>query len=98
MKRLHDLVGRELKWTQPSATLRANTNAWMTTYEFKTESGEPVVRYSRVGGVIHSSSKVSLEPSGAHWPELPWIVALGWYLAVKMQDDGAAGAVAAAAG
>ena len=47
---------------------------------------------------MHFSSKVELQPAGAKLAELPWLVALGWYLVVKMQDETGAAAAAAAAG
>jgi hypothetical protein len=67
--------------------LRANTNFWMTRYEFKTDSETPMVRFSRIGGALHLSSMVEIEPAAARLDELPWLVALGWYLAIKMHDD-----------
>ena len=76
---------------------RANTNFWMTSFEFKGDGDEPLVRFVKIRGMVHLSSMVEITPAGARLPELPWIVALGWYLTVKMQDD-AAGAGAAAAG
>src|SRR5512143_4092274 len=33
----------------------ANTNFWATQYEFKTETGEALVSYKKVGGVLHMS-------------------------------------------
>ena len=76
---------------------RANTNFWMTSYEFKNESEEPLVRFRSVRGVFHLGSNVEIAPAAAELPELPWLVALGWYLAVKMRDDAAGGAAAASA-
>ena len=79
--------------------LPANTNFWGSTYEFKSESGETLVRYHRLRGVVHFSSAVEISAAAAAMPELPWLVPLGWYLALKMQDDSTAGgATAAAAG
>lgn len=76
--------------------LRANTNFWMSVYEFMNEVDEPLVRFRKVGGVLHLSSTVEILPAAAALPELPWLVALGWYLAVKMHDD-AAGTAASVA-
>ena len=75
--------------------LRANTNFWMTRYEFKTDSETPMVRFSRIGGALHLSAMVEIEPAAARLNELPWLVGLGWYLAIKMHDDAAAAAAAA---
>jgi hypothetical protein len=80
----------------------ANSNFWQTSYEFKNESEESLVRFVRVRGAFHLSSNVEITPAGGRLPELPWLVALGWYLVVKMVDDssgaaaGGAGAAAAA--
>ena len=75
---------------------RANSNFWMTTFQFTDGNDEPLVRFTRVGGVLHLSSHVLVTAAGAKLAELPWLVALGWYLAIKMHDD-AGGAAAAAA-
>ncbi|HXS83878.1 MAG TPA: hypothetical protein VN896_14265 [Methylomirabilota bacterium] len=76
---------------------RANTNFWMTSYQFTNASDQPLVRFTKLGGVIHLSCNVQVEPAGVKLPELPWLMALGLYLIVKMRDD-AGGAAAAAAG
>jgi hypothetical protein len=73
-------------------TLRATSGFWRTKVEFMTESDEALVRLHRVAGVIHLSAHVEITPAGAELTELPWLVALGWYLAVKMHDDAGAGA------
>jgi hypothetical protein len=72
----------------------ANTNFWATKYEFKTEAGEPLVSYSAIGGVLHMSSAVTIPAHTLELAQMPWIVPLGWYLAVMMYMDSAA-AVAA---
>ncbi len=75
--------------------LRANTNMWGSTYAFKAETGAPLVRYRKIGGPFHLSSFT--EVVAGTTPELPWLPGLGWYLAIKMNDDAAAGAAAAGA-
>src|SRR5262245_28743971 len=75
---------------------RANSNFWMTSYEFKDEAEQPLVRFVRMRGALHISSQVEITPAGEKLAELPWLVSLGWYLAVKMHDDAAAGGAAAA--
>jgi hypothetical protein len=77
---------------------RASSNLWMTTYDFKNEKEEVLVRFTRIRGVVHFSCKVEIEPAGAKLTELPWLVAFGWYLVVKMQDESSGAAAAAAAG
>jgi len=75
---------------------RANTNLWMTSYEFTDEQGEALVRFVNVRGVAHLTGKVEITPAGAKLAETAWLVALGWYLAVKMYDDLGLGAGVAA--
>ena len=65
-------------------------------YEFANEREEPLVTFRRFGGPIHLSAITEITPAGQLLPELSWLVALGWYLVVKMHDD--AGTAAAAAG
>ena len=43
--------------------LRANSNFWMTSYQFTNASDQPLVRFTRVGGLIHLSCDVSIEPA-----------------------------------
>jgi hypothetical protein len=74
----------------------ATTNLWQTTFEFKTEAGETLVRF-KSGGLVHLSATVEIQPDAAGVPELPLVIMFGWYLAVMMYMDTAssAGAVAA---
>ena len=72
----------------------ANTNFWQTQYAFKDEAGDPLIHY-RNHGVFRSSAEVTISPQAAELPELPWMVMLGWYLIVMMQNDSAATAAAA---
>jgi hypothetical protein len=72
----------------------ADTNFWQTQYEFKTEMGERLFGYKNIGGVMHLSALVQIEPQAAGLPDLPWMVMFGWYLTVMMHQDSAA-AVAA---
>ncbi len=74
---------------------QANSNFWQTQYEFKNAAGENLFRYRNIGGVLHASSAVEIEPAAASVPELPWMVLLGWYLVVMMQSDSGAAAAAA---
>jgi hypothetical protein len=76
---------------------RANSNFWQTTFQFSNASDQALVRFTKVGGMFHLSCDVQVEPAGATLTELPWLVALGCYLVVKMRDDAAGGAGASAA-
>lgn len=78
--------------------LQANTNFWMSHLEFKDEREESLVSFRAVRGLIHLSADVEIAAAGARRDELPWIVALGWYLIVKMREDSTAAGGAAAAG
>jgi len=71
----------------------ANTNFWQTQYEFKTEAGESLIHY-RNRGLFGSSAEVTILPKAQEVPELPWMVMLGWYLIVMMQNDSAAATMA----
>jgi|SRR6187549_3194635 len=68
---------------------RGNTNFWMTNYAFVNEDGRPLVSYRRIGGMASLSAAVEIEPAGAELEELPWLVMLGWYLAVMLHQDSA---------
>lgn len=68
----------------------ANTNFWSTRYEFKTEAGEPLVGFVKIGGLLHTSADVEIHPAALQIPEMPWMVMLGWYLTVMMITDSAA--------
>ncbi len=74
--------------------LLASTNFWNTEYDFKTENGDMVVRFKKIGGVLHISSMVEFGPGFANYMEAPWIVMLGWYLTVMMQMDTTAAVMA----
>jgi len=72
----------------------ASTNFWQTQFEFRTEQGEQLIQYTKIGGFFHSSAQVLILPAAIAIPELPWMVILGWYLAILMQQDAAAAAAA----
>ena len=75
----------------------ANTNFWTTQYEFKTETGEALIRYKQIGGMLHMSSAVEIHTPAKDMAEMPWMVLLGWYLTVMMYMDSAAVAATIAA-
>lgn len=72
----------------------ANTNFWSTRYEFKTEAGEPLISFVKIGGLLHMSAEVEIHPAAFQIPETTWMVMLGWYLAVMMFMDSAAATAA----
>jgi hypothetical protein len=77
---------------------RGNTNFWMTNYAFTDEEGRPLVSYRRIGGLTSISAVAEIEPAGAELSDLPWLVMLGWYLAVMLHQDATVVAVSGAAG
>jgi|RhiMethySRZTD1v2_1073278.scaffolds.fasta_scaffold16088_12 hypothetical protein len=73
--------------------IQANTNMWHSKYEFVGAGDEVLLTYH-----THRSFKLSGEmqilPPARNLPELPWLVMLGWYLAVMMYRDDSAAVVA----
>lgn len=68
---------------------KAATNFWQTRYEILDATDQPLLRY-RMEGLLRMSGHMDvLVPA----PELPWLMMLGWYLAVMMHRDSAAVAV-----
>lgn len=74
---------------------RASTNFWMTQFDFCDETEDVLFSYHKIGGFIHRSSYVNIFPNALVVPELPWMVLLGWYLTIMMQQDAAAASAAA---
>ena len=68
-------------------TYRANSNFWQTRYEIFDNSDSPLVTFSRVRGVLHLASDVTIHDAARSLPELPWMVMLGWYLTVMQHGD-----------
>ncbi len=66
----------------------ASTNLWTTSYAFTDPVGEPLVQYRRPHGLSLMPSVVEIHPAAARLDELPWLVMLGWYLAIQLQLDG----------
>ena len=77
--------------------LHADTNCWMTQFGFTSETGEPLVRFRKIGGLLRLSSAVEITPAGAAYKAAPWLVMLGWYITVQMHDDAAVASSAGAA-
>lgn len=77
--------------------LRGSANFWQTRYELKTETGEWLVRV-KTGGLFRLTAPVEVAPSASALPAIPWMILLGFYLAVLMRVDSSHGSAAAAAG
>ena len=66
--------------------LPATTNFWQTKLEFQDESGNSLIQF-KLGGLLHQSATVEIQPRGVGKPELPLLMMLGWYLIVMMSSD-----------
>jgi hypothetical protein len=73
--------------------IQANTNFWHSKYEFVDAGGDVLVAYRTHKG-FKLSGEMQIRPEARSLPELPWIVMLGWYLAVMMYRDDSAAVVA----
>lgn len=68
-------------------TYPVSTNFWETELDFKSADDAPVLRFKNQWGLRHQSAEVEILPAGEDLPELPWMILLGWYLAVMSQHD-----------
>lgn len=61
-----------------------NTSRWPSQYEFNTETGDALISYRKLGGMLtlHLSYGVEIHALAKEVPEMPWMVSLGWYLTV----------------
>ncbi len=53
----------------------------------RSETEEPLVAFHKIGGMVHSSSRVEILHQAARVTELPLLVGFGWYLVLLMQID-----------
>lgn len=66
---------------------QANSNFWHSKFEFTDEDGNPIIRFTNIGGFkLHAEMEI-LAPARS-LPEMPWMVLLGWYLTVMNSRDG----------
>jgi hypothetical protein len=66
---------------------QANSNYWHAQFEFTDESGDPLIRFTNIGGFkLHS--QLDFFPSAQKIREAPMMILLGWYLAVMTSRDG----------
>jgi len=66
---------------------QANSNYWHALFEFKNETGEPILRFTNIGGFkLHA--QLDLFPPSEFLVETPMLALLGWYLAVMISRDG----------
>lgn len=71
---------------------KAATNFWQTRYEILDATDQPLLRY-RTDGLLRMSGHMDILIPATRLTELPWLMMLGWYLAVMMHRDSAAAAV-----
>jgi hypothetical protein len=69
--------------------LELRTNVWKSTFEWSTDEGESLVQM-KGRGFLKYCVDVSMNRSAAKWPELPWLIALMFYLMIMMRRDSAA--------
>lgn len=84
-----ETVGRKFAWK--------NVSFWGNSWAFLSQDGKPLVTFKPGCGldtILRLETQVSVAPDAAGLPELPLLLALGWYLMMLMADDTAA-AVAA---
>jgi hypothetical protein len=63
----------------------ANRNFWSWKLEFKTETGDALISYRKIGGRGHKSSWWGeIHALAKEVPEMPWMVLLWWYLTILL--------------
>jgi len=67
-------------------TFPVTTNFWQSEFEIQTPSGQPLIRF-RNDGFLRMSSVVSVFSNAANLSELPWLMMLGWYIALVSYMD-----------
>ena len=72
--------------------IQITTNFWESRIECQTEDGRALLRYA-TEGFMRLGATLEVLPAGAALPELPWLLAFGWYLVVMIQHDAATQAV-----
>ena len=73
-------------------SIRVTTNFWQSRIEFLLEDETALFRY-RTEGIMRHGAELTIDPAGARMKELPWLLAFGWYLVMRMQHDAATTAV-----
>jgi len=70
---------------------RASTNLWQTKYHIQSAEDRVLLEY-HTRGMLRLTGGVTVSREAATLKELPWLVALGWYLVVMLHGDSAASA------
>jgi len=74
--------------------VQASTNFWMTNFEFRTVTDDPLVTFD-YGGLFLRSAQVRVSPLARPAAESSLLVLFGWYLVIMLDSDHGAGAVIA---
>ena len=72
--------------------LLAHSTPRATSYDFRTDSGEPLIRLNSEGMMRHVGSVRILPTADPVLAQIPWLVMLAWYLTVMTYLDEGAGA------
>lgn len=66
---------------------QANSNFWHSQFEFTDIQEKPIIRFTNIGGFkLHA--QLEILPGAKDLADTPWMVLLGWYLAVMTSRDG----------
>lgn len=72
--------------------VQITTNFWQSRIDAQWADGGQLYRYN-TEGFMRLGATLELFPAGVALPELPWLLAFGWYLVVMIQHDSATQAV-----
>ncbi len=75
--------GRQIRWRR--------TSFWRPAWVFVQDENRPLLRFKQRIGLLRISARVEFDPADAAVPELPMLIALGWYL-LLLATQAAAGA------
>jgi hypothetical protein len=74
--------GRQIRWRR--------TSFWRPDWVFVQGENRPLLRFKQRIGLLKISARVEFDPADAAMPELPMLVALGWYLVLLAAQAAAA--------
>jgi hypothetical protein len=74
--------GRQIHWRR--------TSFWRPDWIFVQGENRPLLRFKQRIGLLRISARVEFDPADASMPDLPMLVALGWYLLLLAAQASAA--------
>jgi hypothetical protein len=80
--------GRQIQWR--------HTSFWGSEWSFLAEDNHALMRFQQHMGLLKFSAELAIEPADVALPEVPLLVALGWYLMILTAQDAAAAATVVA--